>query len=176
MRAGQPLAALAGALGQMVVQQAEGRMRAAPAGLDVDVLVAEGVVQPRGRGGAGELVGHGKPHRGLAAQLRIGGVPAAFGVVLAREIDEDGLRVAQQEAVVVDHRKLAQRIDLCQERGRPVLAARMKVDRHALVLDAEPGKHLPHLEAVARQGVVVEPDHVVCLTPKRMPRSRSQRR
>jgi hypothetical protein len=116
----------------------------------------------------------------LAAQLRVAGVPALRRVVAAREVDQDGLCIAQHEAVVVDHRQLAQRVDVRQEGGGLVCAARKEIDRHGVVRNAEPRQHLPHLEAVARQRVVVQLHRhataCACFTPKRMPRSRSQRR
>ena len=65
----------------------------------------------------------------------------------------------QDESVIVDDRKPAQRIDP-KEGISLVLAGPIEVDRHHVVLQAEHGKQQPHLVTIARKRRVAGLDHV----------------
>ena len=96
-----------------------------PASIDIEV-VKHRIVQARRAGRGGQILREAEPLRNPCHRARVvARVPVPAGIILARQVHQDGLRIAQHEAVVVDYRQLTQRIDR-EKRGILVLPARIK--------------------------------------------------
>jgi hypothetical protein len=142
----------------MLVQDAEEPMGAGTGGLDIEI-VEQAVMEAGGRSRRGDGIGKGQPLAGLTDEGRIGaGIPGAGRIIFLGEVDEYRLGIAQDEAVVVDDRKLAQRIE-AQKPGRFVLAAGIEIDRDRFIRQAEDAHQQSQFVAVAGELEVIELDH-----------------
>src|SRR5712675_1930081 len=106
----------------MLVQDAEEPMGSGTGGLDIEI-VEQAVMEAGGRSRRGDGIGKGQPLADLTGEGRIAaGIPGAGRIIFLGEVDEYRLGIAQDEAVVVDDRKLSQWIEAPKPR-RFVLAA-----------------------------------------------------
>ena len=78
-------------------------------------------------------------------------------MILFGEINEDGVRIADDGAVVVQHRHLAEAVHL-QERGRLVRAG-PEVDLYQLVGNTEQRQEQVRAMGMAGQRVIIELHH-----------------
>ena len=74
--------------------------------------------------------------------------------MLLGEIDQDGVRIADDDAAVIEHRHLAEAVHL--QEGRLLVRAGHEVDRHQLMRDAEQRQEQADAMGMARQRMVME--------------------